>query len=225
MNDVFFKNITNIGDLCLDHIFFEFEGEPILFTCTDNANKTYLCVCSEMRHFQKWVLSECSLLNLAAMIDETIDITTTFRKANELITIISDIHGHEISQVIRSNEIDPLDLPQSGTFLTYNKDNSRRYLSSKLQSRVFQTLKVTSSLQERLISYSSETTSISNRLAQQVEFSVCSTGNETFTNIESFLKETTDTSLLKCDFQKVYISFETDNSKNCPSTEQIVFAA
>ena len=107
MNDVFFRNITNIGDLCLDHIFFEFESEPILFTCTDNANKIYLCVCSEMRYFQKWVLSECSLLNLAAMIDERIDITTTFLKANELITIISDIHGREESQVIRSNEIDP----------------------------------------------------------------------------------------------------------------------
>lgn len=225
MNDVFFRNITNIGDLCLDHIFFEFESEPILFTCTDNANKIYLCVCSEMRHFQKWVLSECSLLNLAAMIDEKIDITTTFLKANELITIISDIHGHEVSQVIRSNEIDPLDLPQSGTFLKYNKDNSRRYLSSKLQSRVFQTLKVTPSLQDLLISYRSENTSISNRPAQQVEFSVCSIGNETFANIESFLKETTDTSLIKCAYQNVYISFETDNSKNCPSNEQIVFAA
>lgn len=225
MNDVFFRNIAKIGDLCLDHIFFEFESEPILFTCTDNANKTYLCVCSEMRHFQKWVLSECSLLNLAAMIDERIDITTTFLKANELITIISDIHGHETSQVIKSNQIDPLDLPQSGTFLKYNKDNSRRYLSSKLQSRAFQKLKVTPSLQDRLISYSSENTSIFNKPVQQDECSVCSVGNETFANIESYLKETIDTSLLNYAYQNVYISFETDNSKNCPSNEQIVFAA
>ena len=82
-------------------------------------------------------------------------------------------------------------LPQSGTFLKYNKDNSRRYLSSKLQSRVFQTLKVTPNLQDLLISYSSETSSIYNKLSQQVEFSVCSIGNETFANIESFLKENT----------------------------------
>ena len=225
MNDVFFRNIQKAGDLCLDHIFFEFEGEPILFTCTDNANKIYLCVCSEMRHFQKWVLSECSLLNLAAMIDEEIDITTAFLKTNELITIISDTHGHEESQVIRSNELDPLDLPQSGTFLKYNKDNSRRYLSGKLQSRVFQTLKVTPNLKDLLISYSSEATSVSNRLSQQVEFSVCSIGNESFSNIESFLREKTDPSLFKCTYQNIYISSETDNSKNCPSNEQIVFAA
>ncbi|MBR2051689.1 MAG: hypothetical protein IJ961_04370, partial [Bacteroidales bacterium] len=112
MNDIYFSNVTTIGDLRLDYVFFEFELEPILFTCVDNSNKTYLCVCSEMRHFQKWVLSECSLLSLAAMIDGKVDIASTFRKANELITVISDIQGHETISIVNTNDIDPLDLPQ-----------------------------------------------------------------------------------------------------------------
>lgn len=225
MNDVYFRNISNVGDLCLDHIFFEFDGEPILFTCVDNTSKMYLCVCSEMRFFQKWIISECSLLNLAAMIDEKIDITTAFLESNELITIVSDIHGQETIQVIKASEIDPLDLPQSGTFLKYNKDDSRRYLSSKLQSRAYQTLKVTPSLQDIFISYSSETNSILNKPAQQVDFSVCSIGNGIFDEIERFLKESVDHTLCEYDSPNAYVSFITGHSRTNPSNEQNALAA
>ena len=36
MNDVYFDNVIQIGKLYLDHIFYEFESEPILFSCTDD---------------------------------------------------------------------------------------------------------------------------------------------------------------------------------------------
>ena len=69
MSDIYFDKVIQIGRLYLDYIFYEFESEPILFSCVDDEKKLYLCLCSEIRYGQKWIITECELSTLKALID------------------------------------------------------------------------------------------------------------------------------------------------------------
>ena len=83
MSDIYFDKVIQIGRLYLDYIFYEFESEPILFSCVDDEKKLYLCLCSEIRYGQKWVITECELSTLKALIDEKMDIASAFLLTNE----------------------------------------------------------------------------------------------------------------------------------------------
>ena len=41
MSNLYFDNVVQVGQLYLEYVFFEFESEPILFTCHDQLNQTY----------------------------------------------------------------------------------------------------------------------------------------------------------------------------------------
>lgn len=114
---IFFDKVIQRGRLYLDYIFYEFESEPILFSCVDDEKKLYLCLCSEIRYGQKWIITECELSTLKALIDEKMDIATAFLLKNEIIIIDRDLQGKESSYVIRSEEIDRLDLPKEGMYI------------------------------------------------------------------------------------------------------------
>ena len=98
-----FSNIPGIGNLYLDRILYEFESEPILFTCLDSNKRLYLCLCSEIRYNQKWIIVECSPETLEVLIDRRIDIASAFLKVAEVIAV--------------GGKFDGLDLPERGVFL------------------------------------------------------------------------------------------------------------
>lgn len=128
---IFFDKVIQIGRLYLDYIFYEFESEPILFSCVDDEKKLYLCLCSEIRYGQKWIITECELSTLKALIDEKMDIASAFLLKNEIIIIDMDLQGKESSYVIRSEEIDRLDFPKEGMYIKDNKESARNYLWNK----------------------------------------------------------------------------------------------
>lgn len=80
MNDLCFENIKKIGNLYLIQILLEFENEPILFLCHDENQKKYLCLCSEIRKEQKWIIVECKQKALSELLKKEIDIRMTFLK-------------------------------------------------------------------------------------------------------------------------------------------------
>lgn len=117
MKELYFENIVNIGNLYLKDILFEFECEPILFICSDDNNQTYICVCSDFRNGQKWVVGKCSEYDLDKLIHKKIDITSVFLKNDKLVVICMDTQGNLTSDFIDSNDIDRLLLPQEGLYL------------------------------------------------------------------------------------------------------------
>ena len=74
MNRLYFDNVIQIGKLYLEHIFYEFESEPVLFTCSDEQKNLYFCLCSDIRYGQRWIIMPCSLMQLEALIEEKADI-------------------------------------------------------------------------------------------------------------------------------------------------------
>lgn len=121
MNDPYFDHVVQVGQLYLEDIFLEYESEPILFTCHDRLNQTYHCLCSDIRHGQKWIITKCNTKILKDLLTEEIDIVTAFLKQPKAIVIDMDMNGKEKSYEINIKEIDPLDLPKPGTFIRCNK--------------------------------------------------------------------------------------------------------
>lgn len=72
-SEIYFKNIDEIGDLYLDYVFLEYECEPIYFTCVDDFENIYLCLCSEIRGKQRWVISKSNRAILRKLIDQQLD--------------------------------------------------------------------------------------------------------------------------------------------------------
>lgn len=126
MSNLYFNNVEKVGQLYLEYVFFEFESEPILFICHDQLNQTYLCLCSDIRYGQKWIITKCDTKILRALITAEIDIVTAFLKHQK--AIVMDMEGTEKSYEINTEEIDPLDLPKPGTFIRCNKEKAQNYL-------------------------------------------------------------------------------------------------
>ena len=143
MDNLYFDNVIQIGKLYLEYVFYEFESEPILFTCIDEEKKLYLCLCSEIRYGQKWVVTECSIMQLKALIEEEVDIASVFLSGPRIIAIEMDLQGNESSSLIENNKIDRLDLPKEGTCIRCNKEKARNYLWNKKWEVVCRQLKST----------------------------------------------------------------------------------
>ena len=100
MSNLYFDNVVQVGQLYLEYVFFEFESEPILFTCHDQLNQTYLCLCSDIRYGQKWIITKCNTKILRALITAEIDIVTAFLKQQKAIVVVMDMNGEEESYEI-----------------------------------------------------------------------------------------------------------------------------
>ncbi len=129
MSEIYFERAADIGTLYLEHIFYEFEGEPILFTCTDDVKNTYLCLCSDIRYEQKWIVVQCGILQLKALIEEETDIASVFLSAKKAAVISMDLQGKECSYMTDINCVDRLDLPEEGISVRREKIRHEMYSS------------------------------------------------------------------------------------------------
>lgn len=116
-NTICFQDILNIGSLYFDKCFIEFGGEPILFSCTDINSTPYLCLCSDIRLNQKWVISKTDINTLESLIKQEIDILTALTKNEKCVIIIQDIDGKEQKEYVNTHELNELDLPKMGVYL------------------------------------------------------------------------------------------------------------
>lgn len=113
---LYFNSITDIGNLYLDYVFISFEDEPIIFTCISEYGKIFLCLCSEIRKEQKWIVSPCDISIIEKLVNKKIDIFHALINSNKVIIIVLTQYGSEKSKWINVNEIDELDLPEKSVF-------------------------------------------------------------------------------------------------------------
>ena len=128
-DSVYFKNIFHIGDMYLDHVFFEFEYEPIIFTCTDSNNSLYLCICSEIRYVQRWIITKTDINILRQLVYKKIDIASAFLMSSELYIVERNLEGKENCRLVNHDNIDRLNLPKENIFLKCNLSDAENYLN------------------------------------------------------------------------------------------------
>lgn len=131
MSELYFENCVDVGNLYLDYVFYEFEKEPILFTCVDKSKNLYFCICVDIRYEQIWLISKTNISILKELIDERIDIASAFLTQKKFIKVNMDLEGNEKSWVISKKDISALDLPKPGTFIHCDVVKARNYIWQK----------------------------------------------------------------------------------------------
>ena len=63
---IYFENTPKYGDLYIDYIF-HYDDQPILFSLKDKFSNLYLCVCYELREYQKWFIAKVDFNDLKQM--------------------------------------------------------------------------------------------------------------------------------------------------------------
>lgn len=127
----YFENIPYIGDLALEHIFYEY-GEPVLFVCRGINNKRYLCSCCKLS--EKWILSQVSEEELIQLINDSISIRSLFEPRVQSPFMLS-LDGVSLSAKFDNimpellPDAKPLELPKKET------DEYREFLVDQLSSK------------------------------------------------------------------------------------------
>lgn len=113
----YFTDVVNVGELYLERIFLKFENEPIIFLCSDNIKNLYLCVCTEIRYQQNWLIIAINKNQLKEMIKGNKNVRSAFVESEKIITINMDVNGKELSKMVSLKEINPMDLPSNNVYL------------------------------------------------------------------------------------------------------------
>ena len=121
MNEKYFECIKELGVLYLGQVFVSYEKEPLIFTCYDENNNIYICLCSDDRFGQTWIIGNTDAERLNDLIDGKTDILDTFL-SNEFSWLIeADTEGRETYRRVNTSIQAKTDLPESGVMLRCNE--------------------------------------------------------------------------------------------------------
>lgn len=126
MIDNFF-NFKETGVLKLDRIFFE-SYYPILFTCINEKNDLFLCVCCQAdSNIRKWLVTNVLPRTVIKLLNNEITIRDSFLKDKGLnYTIVYNMKKRAF-QIEKDNEKDwdaekSINLPTTGEYMDAEKD-------------------------------------------------------------------------------------------------------
>jgi len=130
MNEIYFEDVINIGNLYLEKTFNKFEDENIIFICKTSDDIRYFCICYEFRSSLKWIICKISPDFIIKLISKKIDIRNVFQQSDgDWINIIYK-DGKENSNIVQKNNYQENILPKSGVFLKADRniDNYLRFI-------------------------------------------------------------------------------------------------
>lgn len=128
-NNIYFNNVIGIGNLKIDNIIFDYEY-PVLFTCLDNSNKLYLCVCCEIREEQRWIVTKVDENILIKLLSDEITIWDAFNNRyddNYIIRYFGE-GKEEKSEKVKFKDIDKEDLPTKGEYIEAEEGEFEEYI-------------------------------------------------------------------------------------------------
>lgn len=120
-------NLPHIGELAIEHLFYEVNDEPILFVCRDTGGFRYLCSCCLM--YEQWVIAQTDESTLMDLIDDKIAIRDVFESRNSMVVAVS-WDGNKFNVGTASSDFFPrvaatLELPHERNSSYYNLLNQK----------------------------------------------------------------------------------------------------
>lgn len=128
MDELYFSNVGVFSDLYLEKVLFEYEGEPIIFICS-NKKKKFLCNCYDFRYELKWILSETNNNIILNLLDNEVTLRDAFLLSDKKkIQIIIDENDKTNIKELNANDIDMSILPAEGVGLRVNTSGISAYM-------------------------------------------------------------------------------------------------
>ena len=169
----YFKNICQIGDLFLQYVFISFEGDNLLFSCTDKSSAVYLCLCYETRGRHEWLIARTNYAILRAMVQKSITLCAALRGFDQEKFILKSAGQDYQSNSLQYAEIDALTLPAPDVYVEYLNYQPEFYLRSfDLENITYQIV-----LSEQISIPEAHTASEAQRTAER---QMCSSLSSTF---------------------------------------------
>jgi hypothetical protein len=106
-------DVESIGDLYLDSVFFEFEMEPLLFTCKDVKDNLYFGHCYKISSEQKWFIVPINEKELKDLKEQKSNIRKTLLSSPKIYNVLLNNEG----KYSTTNYIDIADLPSENVYL------------------------------------------------------------------------------------------------------------
>lgn len=124
-NTPYFQTTLDIGDLYLNQVFNTFEDESIVFVCTDQCNRYYLCICYELRDSLNWVINQVPINVILNIIDKTMSLYEAIMYGEQDKILCSyDYRNGEQYHYVPKKELDDNILPVKGVMLQPDFDLS-----------------------------------------------------------------------------------------------------
>lgn len=124
MDEIIFENLKGIGDLRLEHTFYEYE-EPILFACVDAKKERYICSCCRLS--EQWIVAHVSPDMLIEMMEKKRSLDTMFVDTPFMLTW----DGKELEKIDGTIPQDLL--PRAGAYLRLSHEKICEYLAAMEQ--------------------------------------------------------------------------------------------
>lgn len=130
INEAYFEKLNFLGDLYLEKTLFYFE-EPILFVClSENKKQRYLCLCSEVRSLQRWIISLINIPTIVKLIQNEITVFDAFQSGEATKYIVEWANDYPAETIRQCNldAMDLLDLPKESTRLKVSNGEFNDYI-------------------------------------------------------------------------------------------------
>ena len=126
MNNVYFDFSNGIGNLIFEYSFLSYEGNDILFTLIDNTKNRYICLCTEIRNYNNWILVQLDDNRLVRLLENKCSVKDVFCENNE-VYFISNKDSKEEIKILDIKELSSEDLPDDDVYLDLD-ENQKKYL-------------------------------------------------------------------------------------------------
>lgn len=124
---IYFENTPKYGNLYIDYIF-HYDDQPILFSLKDEFSNLYLCVCYELREYQKWFISKVDFNDLKQMNDNKKTVLELFLKNDSLLQAQRKSFTKIINYAFETTkEIDQDLLPEKGFYLETDNEEQEEF--------------------------------------------------------------------------------------------------
>lgn len=124
---IYFENTPKYGDLYIDYIF-HYDDQPILFSLKDKFSNLYLCVCYELREYQKWFIAKVDFNDLKQMNDNKKTVLELFLKNDSLLQAQRKSFTKIINYAFETTkEIDQDLLPEKGFYLETDNEEQEEF--------------------------------------------------------------------------------------------------
>lgn len=142
---MFYKS-QYFGQLSIERVLFEFEGEPVVFVCKNVSGARFICINTGYGFESNWIVAKVRIATLISVIRDEISVLDAVMRSGEKVLLLRDDGSGITGRRLNYEDIDPDELPDAdakvhntrlGDYVQYlqNQDFTKNYRIIKAQDK------------------------------------------------------------------------------------------